>query len=85
MEIVAAVGLSLGDLFPQRLADSGRRVLRARHLLSAHDAIDALAHETAVVTIAAADIVAGRSISSGDLERLALARHRISRLREIVQ
>lgn len=84
-EIVAAVGLSLADLFVQRSLDDGaRRHRRRRPLLTARDVIDALDHESRVLVNIAASIAAGRSVESEVLERAKVARDRISRIAEMV-
>ena len=84
-DIVAAVGLSLADLFRQALPDRQGRHHRRRLTLSARDVIDALDHESAVVMVIAADILARRTISTDDMDRVMLARQRIDRLAEMVR
>lgn len=84
-EVVAAIGLTLADLFPHRLPDVPGRHHRRRPTLSARDVIDALDHESSVVMVIAADILAGRTISADDMERVMLVRQRINRVAEIVR
>lgn len=84
-EIVAAVGMSLADLFVQRLTeDEGRRHRRRRPTVSAKDAINVLEHERLVVMAIVNDIQRGHTPTPDDLARLADAGRKIERLREIV-
>ena len=83
-DVLTAVGLQLRDLFPGRTADTQGRHSRSRPTFSARDVIELIDHESSVVMIAVADIVAGRSLTTGDLERIMVARQRISRVREVV-
>lgn len=82
-EIVAAVGLELHDLFPPRLPDQPRP-RRQRHHLSVRDVVEILHDEFLLVQIVAADVAAGRAISSVDRDRLATARQRIARIHEVL-
>ena len=85
-DICAAVGLSLADLFVQRLPDhQSGRLRRHRAVLTARDVIDALDHETLIVTAVAAEIAAGRPVAPEDLERVKVARDRIARVAEVVR
>ena len=78
-DVVAAVGLELGDLFPPRDPLPGTRQI-APPLLSGYDAILALRHELMVVSIAAGDIAAGETLSQEDAERLKRTATRLERL-----
>lgn len=82
-EIVAAVGLSLGDLFARRLPDDPR-YRRRRPFVTARDALAAVDHEMLLVAALASDLLAGRQPSPDDLQRLADARVRLARVREVV-
>ena len=84
-DIVAAIGLSLADLFRQALPDRQGRHHRCRLTLSARDVIDALDHESAIVMVIAADILAGRMIGADDMDRVMQARRRIARVAEVVR
>jgi hypothetical protein len=80
-DILAAVGLTLTDLYPARLADSLTRVPQA---FSAIDALRALTFESSIVAICASDIAEGRSLSAIDADRIALAAGRIATALEFV-
>lgn len=82
-EVVAALGLSLADLFPKRESDDQGPRARQRPTFSARDAIDALDHERLVILALAHDVVAGKTLKPEDLQRVATAARRIQRLREI--
>lgn len=83
-EIVAAVGLSLADLFasPVPGAESGHHRSRPP-AFSARDVLLLLDRETLIVAAVAADIEAGRPITPDDVERVCVARERIARVREV--
>lgn len=68
-DVVAAAGLTLSDLFPERLEHSGpRRDLKHRH--AAVEALKQLAHESLVVALAAENLAHGMSLSNQDRGRL---------------
>ncbi len=74
-DVVAAVGLTLADLFPKGPSRPGNHWRRER--LRA-----ALRHERDVLTVALADLDAGRVPSPEDAQRAFAARRRIDKLRE---
>ena len=80
--VLAAIGLSITDLFPRRLghytspAERAAAAERAR-LTRIAAALSALASESTVVQIAAREIAAGRALSPADVDRLSLAAERI--------
>ena len=75
-EIVSAVGLEMSDLFPPR--DNSTQFKKGeRRPFPAADILRALAFESTLVLIAAADLLAGNPFSSTDRARLALACSRI--------
>ncbi len=74
-DVVAAVGLTLADLFPKQPDRPGNHWRRER--LRA-----ALRHEQDVLTVALADLDAGRVPSPEDAQRAFAARRRIDKLRE---
>lgn len=80
-DVLAAIGLTVGDLFPRRLADAtpeARRELQGLALRSQVKACaNVLDHEAAVVLIAAGDLDRGRLLTDADHARLALAVDRI--------
>lgn len=91
-DVLAAVGLTLGDLFPQRLPDH-RLSLDDRRLMSDRSRLarwragwNAVMTETAVIEVAAREIVTGNALADGDVQRVTLAAERISAARvEIAQ
>ncbi|MDZ7809988.1 MAG: hypothetical protein U5L11_07255 [Arhodomonas sp.] len=60
--MVAAVGLTLADLFPDR--PEGRRPLRKGERWGPRDALTAVAGEALVAAIACEDVVAGRHVTA---------------------
>ncbi len=69
-DIVAAVGLGLKDLFPERPAD--HRCRPTNHRLSAVDVLTALDHEVHVVAIIGADMLEHRLLEPDVWDRLTL-------------
>jgi len=78
-EIVAALGLSLADLFPgdrRNLADHGTGPMRRPWEFK--DALQGVAHEVTVALLILADIAKGETPDAETMERLALAETRIA-------
>ena len=75
-DVVAIVGLSLRDLFPERAAEHRRKPTRA--WLDARDALACLAKEGQVLAVAAEHWRVHRAFDDGELERVSLAACRIS-------
>ena len=85
-EIVAAVGLDISDLFPERIeARHDGKPSRERQPFSAMDALRALDFEATIVALCAATLARGESLSGADRARLALATGRISAAMEVVR
>lgn len=82
LAVVQAVGLTLSDLFPERLRDDtpeGRRqAQRLTREAGWGAALEGLDLEAMIVLIAAQDTAAGKPICREDLDRLALAAERIA-------
>lgn len=74
-DVVAAVGLELRDLFPERPAEHRRRPSRA--WLDARDVLTCIALECEVLAIAAGDMADGSPISPADADRIAQAAGRV--------
>lgn len=72
--VVTAVGLTLSDLFPPR-ENAGTKPERAP--FNALDVLRALRYEALVVSLAASEILNGRSLSGEDIGRLSTAYRRI--------
>jgi len=92
-DVLAAIGLQVGDLFPRRLGHSighgGDPVLRAAAAERARQArigaaLAALASEATIVEIAAHEISAGRALSAEDTARVALAAERIAEAHNVL-
>jgi hypothetical protein len=75
-EVVSSVGLELTDLFPPREIEVGKGKPERRPFPAA-DILRAIAFESTLVLIAAADLLAGNPFNEADRTRLALAASRI--------
>lgn len=73
-EVVAAAGLEMSDLFPEREIQHGKP---ERRPIPAADILRCVAFEALVVSVAAADMAAGKPLSEADLARLRLASERL--------
>lgn len=86
--ILAAVGLELADLFPERIRDpspEGRRKAREAFRRGSWDAaLRVLSRECTVVLIAASDLQQGRALTDADAARIAEARKRIEVARDVL-
>jgi hypothetical protein len=79
-DIVSAVGLDLGDLFPPRPTSDEYRATRIRRPWRASDVLDALRIELMVVWVVLADLSSGKEITDGDRARAGVARQRVAAL-----
>ncbi len=84
-DVMAAVGLSLADLFEKRLDDSPGRPRRRRPSMTARDAIEILDHERLVILEIIADAVKRGVSPDTDLDRLILAGQRLQNILEIIR
>lgn len=75
-DVVAAVGLELRDLFPER-NDHRQRAVRPRDRFVPRDVLRCLADEVMLLLIAAEDTAAGKPLPDADRDRLAQAVHRV--------
>lgn len=86
--ILAAVGLGIADLFPERFHDpspDGRRAAReAFRQAGWRAALGVLGREAAVTAIAAHDLAEGRALAGADHERLLTACARIDAARVLL-
>ncbi|MHB8414968.1 MAG: DNA primase [Acidiferrobacteraceae bacterium] len=73
-DVLAAVGLSMADLFPERL---GEHFKSERHPFPAVDILNALALESFVILAAGAQVLGAQPFSDLDQARLAQAVDRI--------
>ncbi|MBB6246185.1 hypothetical protein HDE80_001206 [Rhodanobacter sp. A1T4] len=86
--ILDAVGLQMGDLFPERIRDTtpeGRRAAQQAFKQAGWGAaLGVVGREAKVISIAAHDLAAGLVLNDTDAERLALAIDRIDTAREVL-
>lgn len=73
--IVAAVGLSLADIMPERLPEHRYRPIRKP--FPAADVLELLATETMIVWLAACGMAKGKPLTDSERERLNVAAARI--------
>ena len=73
-DIVAAIGLELGDLFPPTNRHHRSREHRP---FPALDVLRAVSHEVLIAALACGDVVAGKPLSEADFQRVLQARDRI--------
>jgi hypothetical protein len=79
-EVLGAIGLGLGDLFPDRPAEHRQGAIRKRDRWDPIDLLRALRREADVIRIAAEDLARGQALAPGDLERVREAHRRIVRI-----
>jgi hypothetical protein len=87
--ILCTLGLTLGDLFPDRIKDSspeGRKAAaEAFKRNSWGAALGVLDREASLVLIAVNDLCAGKSLPVDDVMRVGLAAKRIAQAREVLR
>ena len=74
-DVVAAVGMSMTDLFPDSAKDHRYQPLRKPY--PAADVLECIASETAILAITASDMAKGIPIPQKDLERAQIAANRV--------
>lgn len=74
-EVLAAVGLTFSDLFPERLVPG---IKRERLPFSYADALRCISFEALLTAVAAANIAQGLRLTDADRDRLWLAANRIN-------
>ena len=74
-EVLHAVGLEFDSLFPEKLI--GHCLHPERHPFSAKDILEAVRHETLIVSVAASNIAHGETLVEDDRKRLMLASQRL--------
>ena len=79
-EVLSALGLEFDALFPERQIENGPHERRS---FPAADVLRALADETMLVTVAAANIAQGVALTEEDRERLRVASERIQTARRL--
>jgi hypothetical protein len=82
--VLAALGLTMSDLFPARLPGTGpaRTYASAHSKIPARDLLEIISEETGVIAIIATDMIANKTVSERDWKRLAQAAARIGRARD---
>jgi hypothetical protein len=75
-EILAAIGLTFSDLYPERATD--HHVKGQRRPFPAADCLRAVAFEATIIALAGAAIIAGEPFSQFDRDRLLIAVGRIN-------
>lgn len=74
VEVLAAIGLDMSALFPEREIPHGKR---ERRPFNATDVLRCIGFEALLVSTAALSIAHGKTLTTADLERLALAASRL--------
>lgn len=74
LDILGAVGLEFADLYPEKLADHIKPLLKP---FPAADVLEALSTETLIVAMTADRMFNDKDMTVGDLKRLRLASQRI--------
>lgn len=82
-DVVAAIGLSLADLFPAPLKQHGTKPTRPNHWHAAREALRTLHREVLIVAIGAENIAAGASLNAADRSRLLEAAGKIRSTAEV--
>lgn len=76
--VLAAIGMDIGDLFPAKPQSPGAGSPRERRPWRASDLLRLASHESTVALLVAADIAAGRRVSDADRKRLLEASARLA-------
>ena len=79
VSVLDAIGLSLTDLFPERLGD----IRRERQPFNAHDVLECLAQEAEIVAVASCNMGRGIFLEPQDHERLMVASARLDEGRRL--
>jgi hypothetical protein len=73
-DVLAAVGMTFSDLYPERLVYSKSQRSAA---FNAYDVLRCLARESGIVALAAVQVSTGHPLSAPDAERVMLAHERL--------
>jgi hypothetical protein len=86
-DVLAALGLTMSELFPARLPGNGRaRSYPATYsCIPARDLLDVISEDVTIVALIAANLLQRRTISEDDWKRLAQVAARIGRARDHVR
>jgi hypothetical protein len=80
-DVLAAVGFTLTDLFPERLRE--HRYRQSEQSIPARDLLLILDHELTVTVLLLSEIVARRTVSGDQVKRLAQAAARVGKARDL--
>jgi hypothetical protein len=78
-QVIGALGLELGDLFPPRESSAGKPA--RRRLITASQALDLLDAEMTFAVVCASDLSHGQALDDATRDRLLLAAARVTMLR----
>ena len=83
-DVLAALGLTMGDLFPVPLRGTGRAggFSRSHSTIPARDLLEVISEEVSIVALIGADMLAGKEVTADGWARLASAVSRIHRARD---
>ena len=82
--VLAAIGLTMEDLFPERPIESDFK-RRERRPWTESQGLDVLDYETNLICVAALNIGNGAALSPDDCERVLVARQRIMHVIEVLR
>jgi len=80
MDVLNALGLEWGALFPEKL--NRQEIPASSSRIPARDLLEIISEEASVVAIVAADMLARKAVGEADWKRLARAAARIHRARD---
>jgi hypothetical protein len=80
-DVLLAVGLTMSDLFPERLREQSYAAYHSS--IPASDLLIALDHELAVAVLILEDVVTRRTVSAGQVQRLCQAAARVGKARDL--
>jgi hypothetical protein len=83
-DVLAAVGMELGDLFPERLDDHKPPSRDRLHRHAAVEALKTISTEALVVVVAAENLAVGVALDDADRDRLMDAATKVRAAREAV-
>jgi hypothetical protein len=83
-DVLAAVGMTITDLFPERISHHGAPV-RPNHYHAAREALRALADDVLLVAVGAESLAAGIALTKPDRDVLMAAGARCRKALEMVQ
>lgn len=76
-DVVAAIGMTLADLFPNRPDDYHHKPIKKGQRWIPRDVIEALASEALIAALAADEVARGAALSASDVDRTWLAAGRL--------